>query len=284
MPIKDFSMAYQRQRHTVAAKELSCVLADGNTASGVAGSAALGRLDYFITSGSGGGSNAAGTVITEASAFENVVVGDRIVFGSTGPDSRTITARTNNTVTVAALTSSLRNQNSQDWRVYRSLGVLGLEFFADDDALRHHIALPSNWDTQDDLDLYLHFVLLGGADNDENEWTASYVGTAPDGSLTGAYTALSAAGHTLDTATDAAGDLLTVKLGTVPASALHKGGMLAVNVALDTDMSLSSATTSNVATERLWVTGLSYEYTPKWTTGSGANARPYQQPQHNNRW
>ena len=278
MAVKDSAMAYQRQRWTLPAHLLSGIKqSDGDILA--ESTAVLSELESVLASGTDGTSNAGGTTVTVGDdGFANVLVGDYIVFGDTSPDRKKVTARTDTTVTIAALDPSLRSQTAQDWRIFRPQGLMVAQMKADDDTLVHVFKLPSHFDAQQDLELFVHFTAIDAADDDEIKWIGGYKGLAVGAAAGDGWTNLGEVAYEWK-ATDTDSGLIEASLGTIPHAALHKGGLLGVRVQLsETDMTITGEI------ERLFVESLELEYTPKWTTGAGAEARPYRRPQRGDRW
>lgn len=269
MGIKDQAIDWQRQRHTVAAKDFSCFDTSGNGI--LDGNAELSDVEVVVANGTDAGSNAAGTTITVGSnGFADVIVGDVVLFGDSSPVRATVTARTNTTATVAAVETAKRSQTAQDWVVYRPVGLVGAELTAQGAAVSHIMRLPSHWDARQDLIVAPSVMATDGAGAALPSFTLTY-GVVADGDLlhgtlppTGDYP------HSLgDAVTVTARDRIQRLRGAdpVPATALSKGAW----VGLRAEQS-DSSTPSN--SRRLWIVSFELDHALKMTTGAGAKGRP----------
>jgi len=275
MGIKDEALDYQRQRHMVLAREASGFDEGGSALLG--SGVSLVTSQRLIANAGDGASNAGGTTITVGSAgFADVLVGDYITFGDASPATTRVTARTDTTVTVAAVANALRGQTGQDWAVNRRAGFEAAKFTAEDSVVRHSFPIPSHWDAFDDIELKLQYMATGLTAADTQTFAVQYAAVTPGTAdfLSEGLVDLedgADATHDFDAALDGAIIDLAVP-GRIPASAIKKGDWLTVTVSLDD----TDATISSTSNEQIFLHAIVFEYTPKLTIGRGADARPYQ--------
>jgi len=280
MGIKDEFIDYQRQRHAVLGCDMSGFGSDGSDFFGT--SASRENAELRTASGGDGHANAAGTVITVGNAgFADVLVGDYIVHGDLAsfvfgepPVTRRINARTDTTVTVAALPGYLRNRADQEYAVTRYTSSKVARFTGEGGMARHSFPIPSHWDTHDDLSLKLHVVMLNLSANDTQTFVVQYGVSTPgkDRIDTGNLVGLEdGANTTYDFDAALNGTIVELDVpGRIPASAIKKGDWLTVAVELD-----DSDSNINSSRNLIGLYALVFEYTPRLTVGHGADVHLY---------